>query len=262
MVPQQTGLLCRRRGTPLTRPAGTLSRKGRGEFEGNPLMPRPLKITLALAALSTLFYVYHYVLHDPISLANLKAQQAGFADWYAQSPALVVALFFGLYVLVTATSIPAATILTLAAGALFGVVEGTIIVSFASSIGATLAMLASRYLFRDWVTGKFGDKLTSFNEGMAREGAYYLFALRLVPVVPFFVINLLMGLTAIRARTFYWVSQIGMLAATVVYVNAGTQLAKIDSLKGIASPSLIASFVALGLFPVVAKAVVGKLRRA
>jgi uncharacterized membrane protein YdjX (TVP38/TMEM64 family) len=225
-------------------------------------MPQALKIALAIAALAALWIVYHYVLHDPISLANLKAQQAGFAAWHAQSPVLVATLFFLTYVFVTATSLPVATILTLAAGALFGVVEGTIIVSFASSIGATLAMLASRYLFRDWVTGKFGDKLTSFNDGMAREGAYYLFALRLVPVVPFFVINLLMGLTSIRTRTFYWISQIGMLAATIVYVNAGTQLAKIDSLKGIASPGLIASFVALGLFPVVAKAVVGRFKRA
>jgi uncharacterized membrane protein YdjX (TVP38/TMEM64 family) len=225
-------------------------------------MTQPVKFLLGLIALAALWPVYHFILHDPISLANLKAQQAGFAALYQHHPVLMTGGFFLTYVAVTASSIPAATILTLAAGALFGVVEGTVIVSFASTCGATLAMLASRYLFRDTVMAKFGDRLKTLNDGMDREGAAYLFALRLVPVVPFFVINLVMGLTSIRVWTFYWVSQIGMLAATIVYVNAGTQLAKIDSLKGIASPGLIASFVALGLFPVVARWLMGRFRKA
>jgi uncharacterized membrane protein YdjX (TVP38/TMEM64 family) len=143
--------------------------------------------------------------------------------------------------------------MTLAGGGLFGVLTGTIAVSFASSIGATLACIVSRYLLKDWVQGKFGDKLVKINEGMEKEGGFYLFSLRLVPIFPFFVINLVMGLTPIRMGTYYWVSQLGMLPATIVFVNAGTQLAKIDSLGGILSPGLIISFGLLGLFPVVSK---------
>src|SRR6185436_11830167 len=146
------------------------------------------------------------------------------------------------------------------AGAIFGLLWGVVIVSFASSIGATLAFLASRFLLRDWVQGKFGDKLKAINEGVEKEGAFYLFALRLVPAFPFFVINLVMGLTPMRTRTFYWVSQLGMLAGTLVYVNAGTQLARITSVKGILSPGLLLSFVLLGIFPLLAKAVVGWFR--
>ncbi|MEN8177600.1 MAG: VTT domain-containing protein, partial [Pseudomonadota bacterium] len=156
-------------------------------------------------------------------------------------------------IVVTALSLPGATIMTLAGGAIFGLLWGALIVSFASTIGATLAFLVSRFLLRDWVQARFGDKLQAVDEGVKKDGALYLFSLRLVPLFPFFVINLVMALTPMKARTFYWVSQIGMLAGTLVYVNAGTQLAQIESLKGILSPGLLVSFALLGLFPLFAK---------
>lgn len=188
-------------------------------------------------------------LDDVLTLEAIKERQAEFQDLRAASPVAVAGAFFALYTFATAASLPGAALLTLAAGALFGVIEGTLLVSFASTIGATLAFLISRYLFRDGVQRRFGRRLKTINDGVARDGAFYLFTLRLVPVVPFFLINLLMGLTPISARTFYWVSQVGMLPGTLVYVNAGTQLAEIDSLRGIASPALLASLVALGVFP-------------
>jgi pyruvate/2-oxoglutarate dehydrogenase complex dihydrolipoamide dehydrogenase (E3) component len=151
--------------------------------------------------------------------------------------------------------------MTLAGGAIFGLGLGLLIVSFASTIGATLAFLTSRYLLRDWVQGKFGARLAAINAGMERDGAFYLFSLRLVPVFPFFVVNLLMGLTPIRTLTYFWVSQIGMLLGTAVYVNAGTQLAGISSLRDVASPGLLVSFAALGLLPWIGKAVMGALKR-
>ena len=162
-------------------------------------------------------------------------------------------IFFLTYVLVTGLSLPAASILTLAGGAVFGVLIGTVLVSFASTIGATLAFLASRFLFRDFIQNRFADKLQIINQGIEKDGAFYLFTLRLVPVFPFFIINLVMGLTPIRTLTFALVSQIGMLAATIVYVNAGTQLAKVNGLGDILSPQLIASFVLLGVFPLITK---------
>ena len=169
--------------------------------------------------------------------------------------AAAIAAFFAIYVGVTALSLPGAAIMTLAAGALFGLVTGTILVSFASTLGATLAFLASRFLFHDVVQRRFGSYLKKINEGVEKDGAFYLFGLRLVPAFPFFAINLVMGLVPMRTWTFYWVSQVGMLAGTVVYVNAGTQLAAIDSLGGLLSPALIASFAALGLFPLIARKV-------
>ncbi len=147
--------------------------------------------------------------------------------------------------------------LTLAGGGLFGIIVGTVAVSFASTIGATLACLVSRFLLRDWVQNKFSDRLTTINNGIEKEGAFYLFSLRLVPIFPFFVINLVMGLTRMSLFTFFWVSQIGMLAGTIVYVNAGKELAKIDSLSGILSPGLLISFVVLGLFPITVKKILG-----
>jgi pyruvate/2-oxoglutarate dehydrogenase complex dihydrolipoamide dehydrogenase (E3) component/uncharacterized membrane protein YdjX (TVP38/TMEM64 family) len=159
-------------------------------------------------------------------------------------------------VAVTGLSVPGAALLTLAAGAIFGLLWGVLLVSFASSLGATAAFLLSRFLLRDWVQARFGAQLRGINEGVAKEGAFYLFTLRIVPAVPFFVINLAMGPTPIRARTFYWVSQLGMLPATVIYVNAGTQLAAIDSPAGILSPTLIGAFLLLGLFPLIAKKLV------
>ncbi len=194
------------------------------------------------------------------SLAYLKAQQAEFEAFYATRPVLTIAVFFMVYVAVTGLSLPGALVMTLAGGALFGVVVGTIVVSFASTIGATLAFLASRFLFRDAVRARFGEKLKALDAGIAKEGAFYLFTLRLVPAFPFFVINLAMGLTPIRAATFYWVSQIGMLAGTIAYVNAGTQLGRIESAKGILSPGLIGSFVVLGLLPLVLKKILDTLK--
>ena len=188
-----------------------------------------------------------------LNLEFLRSQQAAFAQLQAERPLATLAGFFTVYVAVTALSLPGAAIMTLAAGALFGLVQGTTLVSFASSLGATLAFLASRFLLHDLVQRKFGGYLTSINEGVRRDGAFYLFGLRLVPAFPFFAINLVMGLTPIRTLTFYWVSQVGMLAGTVVFVNAGTQLASIDSLSGLLSPALLASFAALGLFPLVAR---------
>ncbi|WP_298289887.1 FAD-dependent oxidoreductase [Novosphingobium sp.] len=196
-----------------------------------------------------------------LTLDALKAQQSTIDGFYRTNPLQVLAVFFLVYVLLTALSIPGAAILTLAAGAIFGVATGTALVSFASSIGATLAFLASRYLFRDAVQARFGSRLKPVNDGVARDGAFYLFSLRLVPVFPFFAVNLLMGLTPIRTWTFYWVSQIGMLLGTVVYVNAGTQLAQISTLADIASPGLLASFAALGLLPWLGKWVMATIKR-
>ncbi|MDX8126860.1 FAD-dependent oxidoreductase [Methylomonas sp. OY6] len=208
-------------------------------------------LLLGIAALVATFFaldLQHY-----LTLENLKVQQTGIAYYRQVHPLLATALYAALYIAVTALSLPGATILTLAGGAIFGLFWSTLLVSFASSIGATLAFLAARFLLRDWVRAKFGARLKTIEVGLEKDGAYYLFTLRLVPVFPFFLINLAMGLTPMRAWTFYWVSQIGMLAGTVVYVNAGTQLAKIDSLSGILSPALLASFALLGLFPLLTK---------
>ena len=195
-----------------------------------------------------------------LTLDSLKAQQDQLDAFYKAKPLLVIAAFFIGYVTLTALSVPGAAILTLAAGALFGVVVGTILVSFASTIGATLAFLASRYVLRDSVQTRFGSRLKPVNEGIARDGAFYLFSLRLVPVFPFFAVNLLMGLTPIRTWTFAWVSQIGMLLGTMVYVNAGTQLARIENLSDIASPALIGSFAALAALPWIARWIMGLIR--
>lgn len=206
---------------------------------------------LAIAALLVLG-IAAFVLLDLgqyLSLAGLKGRQAEFAALREAYPWQVAGGFFLAYVAVTALSLPGAAIMTLAAGALFGVALGTLIVSFASTIGATGAFLAARYLLRDVVQARFGERLRPINEGVARDGAFYLFSLRLVPVFPFFLVNLLMGLTPIRTGLFAIVSQIGMLLGTIVYVNAGTQLAQIDSLAAVASPGLLASFAALGVLP-------------
>lgn len=196
-----------------------------------------------------------------LSFEALKASQASFAQLHAERPFTVAAVYFVLYVAATALSIPGATIITLAGGAIFGLWQGLLIVSFASTLGATLAFLASRFVLRDWVEGKFGQRLADINRGVDKEGAFYLFTLRLIPVVPFFLINLLMGLTRMKALTFYWVSQLGMLAGTAVYVNAGTQLAQLDSLQGILSPALLGSFVLLGVFPLIARRVVAAVQQ-
>jgi len=208
-------------------------------------------VVAALVALIGVFFALGG--HRYLSFDNIKAQQASVQALFGSHPWTTAALFFLAYVAVTGLSLPGAALMTLIAGAIFGLLWGTLIVSFASSAGATLAFVVSRFLLRDWVQTRFGQALRAINDGVAREGGFYLFTLRLIPAVPFFVINLAMGLTPMRARTFYWVSQLGMLAGTIVYVNAGTQLAAIESPAGILSPGLIGAFVLLGLFPLVAK---------
>lgn len=196
-----------------------------------------------------------------LSLESLRASQQDIAVYVADNQLLAIGGFFALYVVITALSIPGAAIMTLAAGAVFGLITGTILVSFASSLGATLAFLLSRFLLRDYVEQKFAGTSEKINNGIENEGAYYLFTLRLVPLFPFFVVNVVMGVTRLRALTFYWVSQVGMLAGTVVYVNAGTQLAQLESTSDILSPGLIGSFVLLGVFPLLAKKSVELIRR-
>ncbi len=211
------------------------------------------KITIVVAALFLVLVFFTLDLNSYLSLHSIKASLGQFEAWRAASPVLVGLYFFLFYVAVAALSLPGAAVLTLAAGALFGLLWGTVIVSFASSIGATLAFLVSRYLFRDAIQDRFGDRLSAINNGMAKDGVFYLFMLRLVPLFPFFIVNLLMGLTPIRTSSYYWVSQVGMLAGTLVYVNAGTQLAKITGLSSIVSPGLLISFTLLGVFPLLAK---------
>ncbi|HSB51230.1 MAG TPA: TVP38/TMEM64 family protein [Dissulfurispiraceae bacterium] len=217
-----------------------------------------LAIVAVILALVAAFKLLH--LDQYLTLEYLKSSQERFASLYAARPALVIGSYVAIYILVTSLSLPGAAVLTLAGGALFGFIAGTVIVSFASSIGATLACLVARFLLRDWVQGKFGERLTTVNQGIDREGAFYLFTLRLIPIFPFFVINLVMGLTKMPVLTFYWVSQVGMIPGTMVYVNAGRELARIESLSGILSPGLIASFVLIGVFPLITKKVLSLYR--
>ena len=216
-------------------------------------------LLVLVALLGVAFFAFDG--HHLLTLTGLKSGLSQFAVWREAAPVKVALAFLAFYVVVTALSLPGAVILTLAGGALFGLLEGFLLVSFASAIGATLAFWVSRYVLRDWVQQRFGERLKPINEGVARDGAFYLFTLRLVPVFPFFLINLVMGLTAMRTLTYYWVSQVGMLAGTLVYVNAGTQLARIDSLSGVASPAVLFSFALLGLFPLAAKKVLDAFKR-
>ena len=213
------------------------------------------RLVLLLVIAAAIAAFFYFDLKQYLSLEYFQAQRAKIDAFYAANPVQTAAIYFAVYVAVAAASLPGAAVLTLIGGALFGVVTGTILVSFASSIGATLAFLASRVVLRDWVQGKFGDKLAAINAGVEKEGAFYLFALRLVPLFPFFVVNLLMGLTKIRTTTFYWVSQLGMFAGTIVYVYAGTQLGQFKISAG-----LIFAFVLLGIFPLLAKKVLDALK--
>ena len=215
-------------------------------------------LVLIIGALIAAYFVFD--LGRFANLDYIKAQQATIAGYYQANPWQTAAVFFLIYVAATGLSLPGAALLTLVAGALFGLVNGVILVSFASTLGATLAFLAARFVLRDSIQAKFGDKLKSFNAGVEKEGAFYLFTLRLVPAFPFFLINVLMGLTPMRAWTFFWVSQVGMFLGTVVYVNAGMQLAEITSLKGILSPGLIGAFVLLGVFPIIAKKIIDRVK--
>lgn len=219
------------------------------------------RLLLFLAAVGLVAAFHVLDLGRFLSLAAVKEHQATLAALHAGHPFVVLGAFFAVYVVATALSLPGAAVLTLAAGAIFGLLVGTALVSFASSLGATLAFLSSRYILRDTVQRRFGARLADVNAGIERDGPFYLFSLRLVPLIPFFVVNLVMGLTRMRPGTFYLVSQVGMLAGTLVYVNAGTQLSRIDSLGGILSPGLLASLVLLGLFPLVARTAAGSLHR-
>ena len=218
------------------------------------------KLILVVVVIALIAAFFAFDLGQYLTLEYLKGKQADITAYYQTNPVQTIAVFMAFYIAAIALSFPGATLLTLVAGAVFGLVTGTIIVSFASSIGATLAFLVSRYVLRDWVQAKFGDRLKPINDGVAKEGGFYLFTMRLVPAFPFFLINLVMGLTQMKTWTFYWVSQIGMLLGTIVYVYAGTELAKITSLKGILSPGLIGAFVLLGIFPIIAKKIIAGIK--
>jgi uncharacterized membrane protein YdjX (TVP38/TMEM64 family) len=209
------------------------------------------------AALIVAFFGFG--LHHYFTLENLRQSRAAIDAYRDAHPMLASVAFFLTYIAVTGLSLPGAGILTLAAGAIFGLLWGLVIVSFASSIGATIAFLTSRFLLHDAIQKRFGEKLKAINAGVRRDGAFYVITLRLIPVFPFFIINLVMGLTPIPTRTFYWASQLGMIPVTAVFVNAGRELGKIESLKDILSPTLLASLVLLGVFPLIARKVVEKI---
>lgn len=222
------------------------------------MQARKLAVVAAVASAIALFFILD--LGQYLNLQNLKDQQTAIEAFRDENVLLSVSIYFVIYVLMAALSLPGAALLTLAGGAVFGLLWGTVIVSFASTIGATLAFLMSRFLLRNWVEQRFGQRLQAIDAGVRREGAFYLFTLRLVPAFPFFLVNLLLGLTAMKTRTYYWVSQLGMFAGTIVYVNAGTQLGKLESLSGILSPGLLSSFVLLGIFPLIARKLLEVIR--
>lgn len=220
---------------------------------------KKLLIVSVIAAVVVMYFVFD--LGQYLSLSYLKASQEKFRALYSSHRFMVIAIYMLIYIVVTSLSLPGAAVMTIAGGAFFGLVAGTIIVSFVSTIGATLAFVVSRFVLRDWVQARFGDRIKKINEGIEREGKFYLFTLRLIPVFPFWLINLAMGLTNLGVFTFYWVSQLGMLPGTIVYVNAGRELSKIESLRGIMSPGVIISFALLGLFPLIAKKAIGIYRK-
>ncbi len=216
-------------------------------------------IIIFIINLIVVFKVFN--LDQYLTLSYIKESLDKFKVLYAEHKILVITSYFVIYILTTSLSLPGASPLTIAGGAVFGLMVGTLVVSFASTIGATLACFVSRFLLRDWIQSKFSDKISKVNEGIEKEGAFYLFTLRLIPIFPFWMINLVMGLTKMPLGRFYWVSQIGMLPGTMVYVNAGKELAKIESIKGILSPSLIISFALIGIFPLIVKKLVSFYRK-
>ncbi len=224
-------------------------------------MNRTGKKIMLLAVLAAFIALAWPFAGEYLSLAAIQQHRAALEAYQAQNYALFFTAYFAVYVGVTALSLPGAAVMTLLAGFLFGFVGGVVLVSFASSIGATLAFLIARFLLGNTLQEKYRDKLQKINDGVKRDGGFYLFTMRLIPAIPFFLINILMGLTPIRARTFYWVSQLGMLPGTIVYVNAGGQLATIESLGGILSPNIIASFAVLALFPLIAKKTMDFVRK-
>ncbi|SDL17642.1 Uncharacterized membrane protein YdjX, TVP38/TMEM64 family, SNARE-associated domain [Maridesulfovibrio ferrireducens] len=207
------------------------------------------KILIFILLLAGVFLFFALDFDRFLTLDYLKSSRQEFQVFYELHPFGSIFSFFVIYVVIVGLNLPGAAVLGLAGGALFGFTVGVVTISFASSIGATIACFFSRYLFRDYVQRRFGDKLEKVNNGIKNEGAFYLFTMRLIPAIPFVVINLVMGLTPMRLRTFYWVSQIGMLPGTMVFVNAGKELGQISSVSGILQPSLIISFIILGLFP-------------
>lgn len=207
------------------------------------------RLLLVAALIAIAFGLYQSGLLAELNFASLKARQAELSGWVADNFVLALAAYFVLYVAITALSLPGAAIMTLGAGAVFGLLWGSLLVSFASSLGATLAFLVARFLLRDSLAKKFGQRMRRFDEGVKRDGAFFLFTLRLVPVFPFFVVNILAGLSALRVVTYYWVSQLGMLPATIAYVYAGTQLAELESAGDVLSPGLLGAFVVIGLLP-------------
>ncbi len=241
--------------------------KGRDPARGGDLS----KKIIVLAAVIVAVAIGYTAFGDALKLENLAAREAELKKYQAEQPALVYGAAFVIYVLVTGLSLPGAAVMSLVIGWYFKLLRGTILVSFASTTGATMAFLLSRYLFRDAIQRKFGERLAVFNEALDREGAFYLFTLRLIPAVPFFVINVVMGLTRISTRTFWWVSQLGMLAGTLVYVYAGSQVPDLQTLaehgaKAVFSPRQLAqitiAFVLLGVFPIAVKKLVERVRPA
>ena len=218
------------------------------------------KLLLATLIAMVLIFLLFFDVHHYITLEYLKSSKDKLNVYYQDNPLLVLGAYFVIYLASTAFSLPGAAVLSLAGGALFGLTAGTLLVSFASTIGATLAMLIARVLLRDWVQNRFAAQMKTINSGMLKEGAFYLFTLRLLPAVPFFAINLVMGLTPLRTGTFFWVSQLGMLPATLVYVNAGSELGKIQTIDDILSLSLIISFVLLGIFPLLIKKILAAIQ--
>lgn len=214
-----------------------------------------------LFATLVVVFVLLLIFLPPGSLAALQHYQAQFSAWHLQHPLQTAFVFFVIYVLVTTLSIPGATLLTLLAGSQFGLIQGTILVALAATCGATLAMLTSRYLLRHWVQQRFAAPMSAINRGMEREGLYYLFALRLTPVFPFFLINLLMGLTSVKTLRYFAVSLVGMLPAIVVYLNAGHELSQLRTLSDILSPGMMLMFILLGLLPLVSRRIVRLLRK-
>lgn len=220
-------------------------------------MKKPLIILIIIALISSFYYLGA---DQYISLSYIQSQLGNLQNYYQQNPVHVFSIFFVCYVAMVALSIPGALLASLLAGALFGTLVGTLLVSFASSIGALLAFLVARFLFRDWVSNRYQKWFQTVNKGIQKEGAFYLFTLRLVPVVPFFAINLLMALTNMKARTFYWVSQVGMFLGTIVFVNIGTQLATLTSLKGLLAPQFLLAFILIGIMPITAKKIIEKIK--
>jgi len=222
-------------------------------------MKTKIIIAVIFVALVAAFFIFD--LHEVFTLESLKEKREALSLFYQENTILMLLAFFVLYVIFAAFSLPAAGFLTFVAGAIFGLWVGVIVVSFASTIGATISFLLSRYLLHDAIQEKFGDRLEAVNKGIEKEGAFYVFGLRFMPFIPFFIINPLLGLTKLKVFTFYWASQLGMLAGTAVYVNFGTQIAEIDSLAGLFSLKLWVSFILLGTFPIIAKHIMNFLQR-